>query len=74
MTTITVRQINSHLNSHSAYCYVRRADDSCFRIARARTRNGTMEGRVINGSHKEWESIPASATYSFNRNELWIHA
>lgn len=71
---VTVREINAHLQSDTAYCYVTRADGSNFRIARARTRNGVMEGRVINGSPKEWEMIPAGATSSLTRNELWIHA
>lgn len=73
MMKTTVREINSHLQSCTAYCYVTRADGSNFRISRARTRKGVMEGRVINGSEKEWEPIPAWATSTLNRNELWIH-
>lgn len=71
---VTVREINSHLESDTAYCYVARADGSNFRIARARTRKGVMEGRVINGSQKEWETIPAGSMSNLSRNELWIHA
>jgi hypothetical protein len=62
----TVRQINAHLASCSSYCCVYGTTYS-FRISRARSRNGVVEGRIINGnwqdarSPKDWEVIPADA-------------
>ena len=60
-TQPTVREFNSHLASCSSYCYVY-GEGFSFRISRARTRKGVVEGRVINGSPKDWEVIPADAT------------
>lgn len=57
----TVREINSHLASYSAYCYVDLPDGRRLRISRARTRKGVVEGRVILGSPNDWEPIPAES-------------
>lgn len=57
----TVRQINGHLASCSAYCYVNLPDGRRLRISRARSVKGVVEGRVILGSAKDWEPIPADA-------------
>jgi hypothetical protein len=37
----TIREINAHLASHSAYCYVGLPDGRRIRISRARTRKDT---------------------------------
>ncbi len=57
----TVREINSHTFAGTAYCYVDLPDGRRIRISRARTRKGVVEGRVILGSDKDWEVIPATA-------------
>ena len=64
----TTREINAHLASMSGYCMVY-ADGWQMRISRARTRNGTKEGRVVNGSgpkwqvfSSDWKKIPVDAT------------
>jgi hypothetical protein len=57
----TVREINGHLFAGTAYCYVNLPDGRRLRISRARTRRGITEGRVIIGSEKDWEQIPADA-------------
>lgn len=57
----TVRKINSHLFGGSHYCYIDLPDGRRLRISRARTRKGVVEGRVILGSEKDWETIPADA-------------
>ena len=59
--TPSVREINSHLASYSTYCYVNLPDGRRLRISRARTRKGVVEGRVILGSEKDWEVIPAQS-------------
>jgi hypothetical protein len=53
----TVRTINEHLFGGSHYCYIDMPDGRRFRIARARTRKGVVEGRIILGSEKDWEPI-----------------
>lgn len=58
----TVRQINSRLFCGSHYCYINLPDGRRIRISRARTRKGVVEGRIILGSEREWEPIPADAT------------
>lgn len=58
----TVREINAHLASYSAYCYVDLPDGRRLRISRARTRKGVVEGRVIIGSEKTWEAIRAGSS------------
>ena len=57
----TVREINAHLASSTSYCYVDLPNGGRLRISRARTRKGVVEGRVILGSPKAWEVIPANA-------------
>jgi hypothetical protein len=58
----TARQINAHLASMTSYCYVNLPNGNRLRISRARTRHGVLEGRIILGSPKTWEIIPATAT------------
>ena len=59
----TVRAINAHTFAGTGYCYVSTATGRpLFRISRARTRKGVIEGRIVNGSDKVWEVIPADAT------------
>lgn len=58
----TVREINSHLASMTSYCYVFIAGAPTVRIARARTRKGVVEGRVICGSPNTWVRIPSTAS------------
>jgi len=57
----TVREINAHLASCSSYCYIDLPGGGRIRISRARSRKGVVEGRVILGSPKAWEVIPADA-------------
>jgi hypothetical protein len=57
----TVRQINAHTFAGSGSCYVDLPDGRRLRIARARTRKGVIEGRVIIGSARDWEVIPAGS-------------
>lgn len=56
-----MRKINAHVWCGQAYCYVDLPDGRRLRIARARTRKGVVEGRVILGSERDWEPIPADA-------------
>ncbi len=64
--TATARQINAHLMSGSSYCYVY-GEGFQYRISRARTRKGVLEGRIVNGERadgrklNDWEPIPATA-------------
>ncbi len=58
MKTPSVREINEHLFGGSRYCYVNLPDGRRLRISRARTRKGVLEGRIVLGSDKEWETIP----------------
>lgn len=61
----SVRAINSRLADMRSYCYVYLKGSfstHCVRIARARTRNGVVEGRVICGSPETWIEIPPDAT------------
>jgi hypothetical protein len=57
----TVRQINAHVFAGTGSCYIYSEGQPTLRISRARTRKGVVEGRVITGSTKEWETIPADA-------------
>jgi hypothetical protein len=57
----TVREINAHLATMRGYCYVDLPDGRRIRISRARTRKGVVEGRIILGSPKAWEAIPAGS-------------
>ena len=57
----TVREINAHVFAGTAYCYVNLPDGRRLRISRARTHKGVVEGRVILGSERDWEPIPADA-------------
>jgi hypothetical protein len=61
MKSPSVRRINAHLFGGSGYCYVDLPDGWRIRISRARSRKGVVEGRVILGSEKKWEVIPANA-------------
>ena len=57
----TVRQINAHVFAGTGSCYIDLPDGRRFRISRARTRAGVIEGKVIMGSDKDWETIPAAS-------------
>lgn len=57
----SVRKINAHLWAATGYCYIDLPDGRRIRISRARTRKGVVEGRIINGSKKTWEVIPAGS-------------
>jgi hypothetical protein len=60
----TVREINAHVFAGVGAAYIQTKDGIRFRVSRVRTRNGTVEGKVINGNvHwlKEWHPIPADA-------------
>lgn len=61
----TVRQINAHVWAGTRACYIDLPDGRRLRIARARTRKGIVEGRVILGSKKDWEPIPSTAQVEF---------
>jgi hypothetical protein len=61
-----VREINAHLFGGSRYCYVDLPDGRRLRISRARTRKGVVEGRVIVGSERDWEAIPAGSHVELN--------
>lgn len=61
MTRPTVREINARLDTLRGYCYIDLPHGRRIRVSRVRTRNGVMEGRVIIGSDKTWEKIPADA-------------
>lgn len=61
----SVKEINSHVFAGTGYCYVSMADGRRMRISWARSKKGTVEGRVINTSGwtpKRWEVIPTDAT------------
>jgi hypothetical protein len=58
---ITTRAINAHLASMTSYCYVNLPDGRRLRISRVRTVRGQVHGRIITGSPKWWEVIPAEA-------------
>lgn len=60
-TSVTVRAINAHLASMTTYCYVNLPGGQRLRISRAMTRQGVVVGRVICGSEKDWEAIPAGS-------------
>jgi hypothetical protein len=61
MSKLTTRKVNDHLWCGQAYCYIDLPDGRRIRISRMRTRNGVREGRVINGSEKDWEPVPDDA-------------
>ena len=58
----SVKAINAHVFAGTGSCYIDTRDGRRFRISRARTRKGIVEGRVICGSSREWEPIPAHAS------------
>lgn len=57
----SVREINEHLICGTGYCYVRLKDGHAWRIGRARRVRGVLQGRIISGSERTWEVIPADA-------------
>jgi len=58
----TVRQINQHTFCGQGYCYVYLVDGRVLRITRARTRQGVVEGRVL---ERGWEVIPFASAIDF---------
>lgn len=54
--------INRHLSSCSAYCYINLPDGRRLRVSRVRYFRKQMQGRIILGSPKVWETIPGDAT------------
>jgi hypothetical protein len=67
MGSVNVRQINSHLQG-SGSCYIDGPNSKYrFRISRARTRAGVVEGRFVMGrvpegaEVKDWVAIPSDA-------------
>jgi hypothetical protein len=61
MRQITTRAINGHLASMTSYCYIDLPDGRRIRVSRVRTVRGAVQGRVIMGSPKWWETIPPDA-------------
>lgn len=61
LNNLTVREINGHLWAGAGSCYVDLPDGRRIRVSRVRTRRGMVEGRVITGSSRVWEEIPADA-------------
>lgn len=57
----TVREINAHVWAGTGSCYIDLPDGRRIRISRLRTRGGVVEGRIVLGSRKAWEKIPADA-------------
>ena len=63
----TVRAINAHLWAGVGACYVDLPDGRRIRVSRVRTRRGVIEGRVILGSARVWETIPPDAEVELTR-------
>ena len=57
----TTRAINAHLASMTAYCYIDLPDGRRIRVSRVRAFRKRIQGRIILGSPKVWETIPGDA-------------